>query len=160
MSEHVQTCLNLVRFNIIWIVTMHIILEHIWTCWNLSKLVQIQHDMNCYNSWFSKMSKMIQIDTILKHFKTWNQNMMKYSNIWANGTKNVWRQSDSLDRCEQVERSKIKDDETNKLICNITKHQVCNLIALFPLLQLHLEGLLTKILFQMLSSNQKAELMI
>ena len=32
---------------------------------------------------------MIWIDTIFKHVKTWNQNMMKYSNIWANGTKKV-----------------------------------------------------------------------
>ena len=33
--------------------------------------------------------------------------MTKYSNIWENGTKKVPRQSDSLDRFEQVERSKI-----------------------------------------------------
>ena len=108
-----QTCLNLFRFNMIWIVTIHVILKHVWTCWNMSKLVQIQHDMNCYNSYDSQTClnlfriNMIRIDTILKHVKTWNQNMMKYSNIWANGTKNVWRQSDSLDRCEQVERSKM-----------------------------------------------------
>ena len=57
---------------------------------------------------------MIWIDTILKHVKTWNQNMMKYSNIWANGTKNVWRQSNSLDRCEQVERSKMVPPEWNR----------------------------------------------
>ena len=113
MSEHVQTCSNLFRFNMIQIVRVHMILKHVWTCWNLSKLVQIQHDMNCYYSYDSQTClnlfriDMIQIDTILKHVKTWNQNMMKYSNIWANGTKNVWRQSDSLDRCEQVERSKI-----------------------------------------------------
>ena len=35
-----------------------------------------------------------------------NHKMTKYSNIWANGTKKVPRQSDSLDRFEQVERSK------------------------------------------------------
>ena len=82
----------------------------------MSKLVQIQYDMNCYNSYDSQTClnlfriNMIRIDTILKHVKTWNQNMMKYSNIWANGTKNVWRQSDSLDRCEQVEGSKIHEN--------------------------------------------------
>ena len=47
MSEHVETCLNLFRFNVIWIDT---ILKHVWTCSNMSKLVQIQYDTNCYNS--------------------------------------------------------------------------------------------------------------
>ena len=61
----------------------------------MSKLVQIQHDMNCYNSYDSQTClnlfriNMIRIDMILKHVKTWNQNMMKYSKIWANGTKKV-----------------------------------------------------------------------
>ena len=32
---------------------------------------------------------MIWIDTILKHVKTWNQNMTKYSKIWENSTKQV-----------------------------------------------------------------------
>ena len=32
---------------------------------------------------------MIWIDTILKHVKTRNENMMKYSKIWANGRKKV-----------------------------------------------------------------------
>ena len=112
MSEHVQTCLNLFRFNMIQIVTIHAILKHVWTCWNMSKLVQIQYDMNCYNSYDSQTClnlfriNMIRIDMILKHVKTWNQNMTKYSKIWANGRWNVWWQSYSLDRCEQVERSK------------------------------------------------------
>ena len=44
------------------------ILKHVWTCSNLFRF------------------NMIRIDTILKHVKPWNQNMMKYSNIWANGT--------------------------------------------------------------------------
>ena len=47
MSEHVETCLNLFRFNVIWIDT---ILKHVWTCSNMSILVQIQYDINCYNS--------------------------------------------------------------------------------------------------------------
>ena len=42
-----QNCLNLFRFNMIWIVT---ILKHFWTCWNMSKLVQIQNYTNCYDS--------------------------------------------------------------------------------------------------------------
>ena len=50
MSDHVQTCLNLFRFNMIWFVT---ILKYVWTCSltrsNISKLVQIQYDANCYN---------------------------------------------------------------------------------------------------------------
>ena len=93
--KHVETCLNLLRFNTIWIVTIHTILKHVWTCWNMSKLVQIQHDMNFYNSYDSQIClnlfriNMIRIDTILKHVKTWFQNMMKYSNIWANGRKKV-----------------------------------------------------------------------
>ena len=32
---------------------------------------------------------MTRIDTILRHVKTWNENMTKYSKIWANGTWNV-----------------------------------------------------------------------
>ena len=51
MSEHVQTCLNLFRFNMMQIATIHVILKHVWTFWNMSKLVQIQYDMNCYDSW-------------------------------------------------------------------------------------------------------------
>ena len=45
-----QTCLKLFRFNMIWIVTIHKILKHVWTCSNMSKLVQIKYDTNCYNS--------------------------------------------------------------------------------------------------------------
>ena len=45
-----QTCRNLFRFNMVWIVTIHVILKHVWTCWNMSELVPIQYDMNCYNS--------------------------------------------------------------------------------------------------------------
>ena len=33
------------------IVTINTILKHVWTCWNMSKLVQIQYDMNCYDSY-------------------------------------------------------------------------------------------------------------
>ena len=32
---------------------------------------------------------MIGIDTIHEHVKTWNENMTKYSKIWANGRRNV-----------------------------------------------------------------------
>ena len=109
MFEHVQTCLNLLRFNMIWI---DMILKHVWTCSNMSKLVQIQYDTNWYNSYDSQTCpnlfriNMIPIDTIFKHVKTWNQNMTKYSK------KNQemffsWWQSYFLDRCEQVELSKI-----------------------------------------------------
>ena len=57
MSKPVETCLNLFRFNMIWI---DAILKHVWTCPNMSKLVQIQYDMN----W---------CDMILKHVWTcWN----------------------------------------------------------------------------------------
>ena len=56
-----QTCQNLFRFNMIRIVTIHMILKHVWTCsesiWheslrfsNMSKLVQNQSDMNWYDS--------------------------------------------------------------------------------------------------------------
>ena len=120
MSEYFQTCLNLLRFNMIWILTIHRILKHVWTCSN-------KHVQTCSGSiwyklllfiWFSNISEQVQtclnlfrfnmiwIDTILKHVWTWNQNMMKYYKIWANGRRNVPWQSYSLDRCEQVERSK------------------------------------------------------
>ena len=89
------------------------ILKHVWTCSG-----SIRYELLWF-IWFLNMSelvhkKMIRIDAILKHVRTWNQNMMKYSNIWANGTKNVWRQSDSLDRWEQVERSKIESSEKSE----------------------------------------------
>ena len=45
-----QTCLNLFKFNMIWIVTIQMILKHVWTCTNISELVQIQYDMNCNDS--------------------------------------------------------------------------------------------------------------
>ena len=56
-----QTCLNLIGFNMILIVTIHMILKHVYTCselillqflWfsNMFKLVQDQYDMNWYNS--------------------------------------------------------------------------------------------------------------
>ena len=79
-----QTCLNLFRLNLIWINTIHIILKHVWTCLNMSKLVQNQYDMN----WFYSKAclnlfviNMIWIDTILKDVKTWNEHMMKYTKI-------------------------------------------------------------------------------
>ena len=50
MFEHLQTCLNLFRFNMIQIVTIHAIFKHVWTCSKLSKLDQIQYDTNCYDS--------------------------------------------------------------------------------------------------------------
>ena len=62
MSEYVERCLNLFRFNMIWIVTIHVILKHVWTCWNMSKLVQIQYDMNCYDLYDSQTCL-----NILKH---------------------------------------------------------------------------------------------
>ena len=90
------------------IATIHANFKHVWTCWNMSKLVQIQYDIYCYNSYDSQTClnlfrinmmqytirfdaiqfqtclnlfriNMIWIDTILKHVKTWNQNMTKYS---------------------------------------------------------------------------------
>ena len=48
-QTHVQTCPNLFRFNMIWIVTIHTIFKHVCTCSNMSKLVQIQYDINCYD---------------------------------------------------------------------------------------------------------------
>ena len=103
-----QTCLNLFRINKIWI------LKHVRT-WNqnMFKLFQIQYDTNCYNSndsqtclnlfcfnilWFVTIHifsqtclNLFRINKIwiLKHVRTWNPNMMKYSKIWANGTKKV-----------------------------------------------------------------------
>ena len=46
MSEHVQTCLNLFRFNMILLrfIGFSNMSEHVHT--NLSKLVQIQYDTN------------------------------------------------------------------------------------------------------------------
>ena len=103
MSEHVETCLNLFRFYMIWIVMIHMILTDIWTCsnkhvktcsdsiwyellrfiWfsNMSELVQNQYDMNCYDSQTCLnlfRINMIWIDTIIKYVKTW-QNTLKLS---------------------------------------------------------------------------------
>ena len=95
MSEPVETCLNFFRFNMIWI---NAILKHVWTCTNLFKLVQIQYDMNCYDSYMSEHVEtclnlfrfnMIWIDTILKHVWTCS-NMSKlvqnheYDTNWYN----------------------------------------------------------------------------
>ena len=71
MSEHVQTCLNLFRFNMIQIVTIHTILvmsEHVQTC--LNRLVQIQYDTNCYDSYDSQ--------TCLDMFRINNHDMNCY----------------------------------------------------------------------------------
>ena len=51
---------------------------------NMSKLVQNQYDTNCYDSQTCLnlfRINMIRIDTILKHVKTRNENMTKYSKI-------------------------------------------------------------------------------
>ena len=80
-----QTCLNLFWFNMIQIVMIHMILKHVWTCSESLWYELIQ---------FLNMSGL--------EIKTW-WNTLK---IWANGRKNLWQQSHSLDRCEQVERSK------------------------------------------------------
>ena len=50
----------------------------------MSKLVQNQYDMNCYDSQTCLdlfRINMIRIDTILKHVKTRNENMTKYTKI-------------------------------------------------------------------------------
>ena len=82
MSEHVQTCSDSIWYESLWFVRFL----------NMSKLVQNQYYM------------------ILKHVKTWNQNMTKYSKIWANGTKKRQKvnkpKSCSLDPFEQVKQSK------------------------------------------------------
>ena len=86
------------------IVTISAIFKHVWTCWYMSKLVQIQYDMN----WIHRILKhvwtrsnkqfrfnIIQIVTIhmiLKH--VWHVqtylNLSRFRmSIWANGTWNV-----------------------------------------------------------------------
>ena len=93
MSEHVETCLKLFRFNMIQIVTIHAILKHVWTCSNMSKLVQIYWDTNCYDSYNSQtcwnMSKLVEtclnlfrfnmiwIVMILKHVRTCSNKHVK-----------------------------------------------------------------------------------
>ena len=50
----------------------------------MSKLVHNQYDMNCYDSQTCLnlfRINMIQIDTILKHVKTRNEKMTKYTKI-------------------------------------------------------------------------------
>ena len=97
MSENIQTCLNLFRFNMIQIFTIDVILKHVWTCWNMSKLVQIQYNMNCYDSYDSQtclymfkqtclnlfklnMTRIVRIHKILKHVWTCS-NMSKLVQI-------------------------------------------------------------------------------
>ena len=71
MYEHVQTCLDLFRFNMIWIVTL---LKHVWTCSNMSKLVQVQYDMNCCDSYDSQTCLTGQVQTRL--------NLFRFTMIW------------------------------------------------------------------------------
>ena len=151
MFKHVQTCLNLFRFNVIQIVAIFGILKHVWTCWNMSKLVQIQYDMNCYNSYNSQtclnmfktwlklfrfnMIWIVTTHAILKHVWTyWDMSKLvqnHYDTNWYNSytcqdtkwkhdeilwnlskrrKECFWQQSDSLDRFEQVERSIMQFD--------------------------------------------------
>ena len=88
-----QTCLNMFKHdwtcsdsNTIWIVTIHVIVKHVWTCWNMSELVQIQYDMNCHDSCDSQtclnlfrfnMIRIVTIHVILKHVWTrWNMSKL------------------------------------------------------------------------------------
>ena len=43
----VLTCLRIVSIRIILNLNKF---KHVWTCWNMSKIVQVQYDMNWYNS--------------------------------------------------------------------------------------------------------------
>ena len=58
----------------------------------MSKFVQIQYDTNWYDSYDSQTclnlfrNNTMWIDIIFKHVKTPNENMTKYSKIWANST--------------------------------------------------------------------------
>ena len=106
-----QTCLNLFRFNMIRIVTIHVILKHVWTCWNMSKLVQILYDMNCYDSYDShrylnmfkqtcqnlfrfNMIRIVTIHMILKHVWTCSESIWHESLRFSNMSKLVQNQSD------------------------------------------------------------------
>ena len=90
MSEHVETCLNLFRFNMIWIVTIHAILKRVWTCLNMFRFNMIRivtihgilkHVWTCSDSiwyellqfmWFSNMSE--HVETCL--------NLFRFNMIW------------------------------------------------------------------------------
>jgi hypothetical protein len=95
MSEHVQTCLNFFRFNMIQVVTIHAILKHVWTCWNMSILVQIQYDTNCYDSYDSQTCLNMFKQTCLNFFRfnmiqivqfIWFSNMWTCSKMWFDST--------------------------------------------------------------------------
>ena len=99
MSEHVQTCLNLFRINMIWIYT---ILKY---CQNMMKytkclwcnLIQSYHFLSSLKSYLN-MSRLVL-----------NHNMMKYSNIWANGGKKVDDDDEAIPwTASTSERSKIE----------------------------------------------------
>ena len=111
MSEYVEIFLNLFRFNMIQIVTIHVILKHVWTCWNMSKLVQILYDMNCYDSYDShrylnmfkqtcqnlfrfNMIRIVTIHMILKHVWTCSESIWHESLRFSNMSKLVQNQSD------------------------------------------------------------------
>ena len=85
-----QTCLNLFRFNMIQIATIHMILKHVYTCSD-----SIWYELLRF-IWFSNMLRRVL------------RCIMKYSKIWGNGTctKCFLIQSDFLDHFEQVEQSK------------------------------------------------------
>ena len=71
-----QTCLNLFRFNMIWIVKIHMILKHVWTCSNISRLVQVQYDMNCCDSYYSQTCL-----NMLKLWTCWNMSELVQTNM-------------------------------------------------------------------------------
>ena len=110
-----QTCLNMLKYvwtcsdHMIWIITIHVILKHVLTCsdsiwykllwfmWfsNMSELVQIQYDTNCYDSCDSQTCL-----NMLKHVWTcWNMsepvetclNLFRFNMIWIDAIlKHFW----------------------------------------------------------------------
>ena len=74
MSEHVETCLNLFRFNMIWIVMIHMILKHVWTCWN-------KHVLTCSNSIWYELLRFIWFSNVSEHVQTC-LNLYRFNMIW------------------------------------------------------------------------------
>ena len=75
MSEHVETCLKLFRFNmILWIVTIYMILNHVWTCSN-------KHVLTCSDSIWYKLLQFMRFSNMSEHVETC-LNLFRFNMIW------------------------------------------------------------------------------
>ena len=98
--KHVLTCLDSIWYKLLGFIWFSNMSEHVQTCPNLFIFNMIH--MNCYNAYNSQtclnMSKLVQIQYDRNWHDSWNLSEWQMNIPWK---------SYSLDRCEQVEWSKI-----------------------------------------------------